>query len=235
MACGSARIARTRRCSSGVHGMRPSCAHNTRRSASHPSHAPPPSSETGRTPAADTIAPPLQFRPADGSGSDHEHAAIAAVMRADAGRARVRRDRGLSEGMLIALRLRRARRARSRPPEQGTRQSGPGHSAPDPPGASSRSWPRSTAEKLCCKPETNIGRTGHRLRRAALPTWPAGEPDRAWHRRRRQGGVSGRSRPSAHVRVILPESPHLKTPRERIAVTGIVIENTAPGTLMVIK
>ena len=188
----------------------------------------------GRTPAADTMAPPLQFRPADGSGSDHEHAAIASAMRADASRARVRRDRGLAEGMLIALRFgERGGLARSR---QSKARDNPGHVIRRQARlAQALGRGSEHRRKALLQPETNIGRTGNRLRRAALPTWLEGEPDRAWHRRRRQGGVSGRSRPSAHVRVILPKSAHLKTPRERIAVTGIVIENTAPGTLMIIK
>jgi hypothetical protein len=51
------------------------------------------------------MAAPRKFRPTDGSGSNHENAAIAAAMRADASRARVGRDRGFSEGMPILLRL----------------------------------------------------------------------------------------------------------------------------------
>ena len=57
-----------------------------------------------QSPAADAILTPVQLGPPDAAGADHDHAAVATPMRADAGRVRIGREHGAAERMLARLR-----------------------------------------------------------------------------------------------------------------------------------
>jgi hypothetical protein len=83
-------------------------------------------------------------------------------MRADASRARVRRDRGLSEGMLVALRFgERTGLARSR---QSKARDNPGHVIRrEIRLAQTLGRGPEHRRKALLQPETNIGRTGSRF------------------------------------------------------------------------
>jgi hypothetical protein len=161
-----------------------------------------------RPPAADTMAAPRELRPADGSGAHYENAAIAAAMRADAGRARVGRDRRLAEGMRMLLRL------RERGGLAGARQ---GKACDNPCEVAGRQ-PRLTQAsrrglehrgKALLQAETDIGRAGRRfaeqLSRHGLQARPT-ERGTAVDAEQECLGV--------HVRVMLPKPPRSKLPRE---------------------
>ena len=162
----------------------------------------------GRAPAADTMAPPRQLRPADGSGSHHEHAAIAAAMRADARRARVGRDRGLSEGMPMLLRLResgglagaRQSEARDNPCEVTRRESGLAQ-------ALRRGFEH--RGKALLQVEPNIGGAGHRFAEQRSRHGLQASPTE------RGTAVDAKQEClGAHVRVMLLNLPQSKTLRE---------------------
>jgi hypothetical protein len=154
------------------------------------------------------MAAPRKFRPTDGSGSNHENAAIAAAMRADASRARVGRDRGLSEGMPMLLRLResgglagaRQSKARDNPCQVARHESRLAQ-------ASRRGLEH--RGKALLQVEPNIGGAGHRfaeqLSRHGLKASPT----------ERGAAVDSKQEClGAHVRVMLLNLPQSKTLRE---------------------
>src|SRR5215467_9045955 len=57
-----------------------------------------------KAPTADAVVAPAEDRPADRAGAGHDHPAVAAARRTDAGRIRVGGDQELAERMRIAVR-----------------------------------------------------------------------------------------------------------------------------------
>ena len=147
------------------------------------------------------MAAPGKFCPADGSGSNPENGAIAAAMRADASRARVGRDHGLSEGMPILLRLRESGGLAGA--RQGKARDNPCQVAWCQPGLAQafRRGPEHRGKALL-QAETNIGGAGHpfaeQFSRHGLQASPT----------ERGTAVDAKQEClGAHVRVMLPKPP----------------------------